>query len=122
MGQMRYAAMRKTRRLSVSQSHGRGLCFRGGTSHGTAKPRCGRVRTPSELKRNCRPLIDEHIRKGEDLPRPGRHRGRKYRLVRLPATQAAKPELYRKFTGAGIRKAEFPSAWGSAKAMWIGSS
>ena len=32
-------------------------------------------------------LVQEHIRKGEALPRPAKRRGRKYRLVSLPALQ-----------------------------------
>jgi antitoxin HicB len=51
-------------------------------------------------------LVQEHIRNGEELPRPGKPRGRKFRMVRLPALQAAKAELYREFLASGIRKAE----------------
>jgi antitoxin HicB len=51
-------------------------------------------------------LVQEHIRKGEPLPRPGRPRGRRLRIVQLPALQAAKAELYRLFLAFGLRKAD----------------
>jgi len=51
-------------------------------------------------------LVQEHMRHGEDLPWPSKPRGRKFRMVRLPALQAAKAELYREFLASGIRKAE----------------
>lgn len=52
-------------------------------------------------------MVQEHIRKGEPLPRPTRPRGRKYRMIRLPVLQGAKAELYTAFLASGIRKAEF---------------
>jgi antitoxin HicB len=51
-------------------------------------------------------LVQEHIRNGRDLPRPSKPRGRKFRMIRLPALQAAKAELYREFLASSIRKAE----------------
>jgi antitoxin HicB len=60
-------------------------------------------------------LVAEHIRTGENLPRPRRYRGRKFRPVRLPAMQAAKAELYREFLAAGIRKAELARRMGISK-------
>jgi antitoxin HicB len=51
-------------------------------------------------------LIQEHIRNNHDLPKPGRSHGRKIRLIRMPALQAAKAELYREFRASGIRKSE----------------
>jgi antitoxin HicB len=51
-------------------------------------------------------MIQEHIRKGEDLPRPSRPRGRKIRMIRLPALAGAKTDLYLEFQASGIRKAE----------------
>ncbi len=59
-----------------------------------------------------RTLVQEHIRKGEDLPSPRRPRGKKYRAVRLPALQGAKAELYLAFRASGIRKAEFARRMG----------
>src|SRR5579863_2667668 len=51
-------------------------------------------------------LVQEHIRNGRNLPRPTKPRGRKFRMIRLPALQAAKAELYREFLASSIRKAE----------------
>ena len=60
-------------------------------------------------------LVQEHIRKGEALPRPAKRRGRKYRLVSLPALQSAKAELYMAFLASGIRKAELARRLGIPK-------
>jgi antitoxin HicB len=51
-------------------------------------------------------MIRVHIRKGEVLPRPSNPRGRKYRMIRLPALQSTKAALYLAFQASGIRKAE----------------
>ena len=61
-------------------------------------------------------LVQEHIRNGEPLPRPGKPRGRKIRMARLPALQAAKAELYRLFQASGVRKAELARRLGIPKA------
>lgn len=61
-------------------------------------------------------LVQEHIRSGEPLPRPSRPGGRKIRMVRLPALQAAKVELYRLFLASGVRKAELARRLGIPKA------
>ena len=60
-------------------------------------------------------LVQEHIRKGEALPRPARPRGRRYRFVSLPALQSAKAELYMAFRASGIRKAELARRLGIPK-------
>ena len=60
-------------------------------------------------------LVQEHIRKGEELPLPTRPRGKKYRAVRLPALQSAKAELYMAFKESGIRKAELARRLGIPK-------
>jgi len=60
-------------------------------------------------------MIQEHIRKGEDLPRPSRPRGRKVRMIRLPALQGAKTDLYLEFLASGIRKAELARRLGIPK-------
>ena len=62
-----------------------------------------------------RTLIQEHIRKGEPLPLPSKARGRKYRMICLPALQNAKAELYIAFQGSGIRKAELARRLGIPK-------
>src|SRR4051794_33445336 len=41
-----------------------------------------------------RTMIREHIRNGEELPRPGKARARKYRMIRLGALDAMKASLY----------------------------
>jgi antitoxin HicB len=61
-------------------------------------------------------LVQEHIRNGEQLPRPGKPRGRKTRTVRLPALQSAKAELYRLLIESGVRKAELARRLGIPKA------
>jgi antitoxin HicB len=60
-------------------------------------------------------LVQEHIRNGEDLPRPGKPRGKKYRLIGLRALQSAKAEMYREFAASGIRKTELARRLGIAK-------
>jgi antitoxin HicB len=60
-------------------------------------------------------VIADYIAKGEPLPAQGKHRGRKYRPVRLPAMQSAKIELYREFCASGIRKAELARRMGISK-------
>jgi antitoxin HicB len=60
-------------------------------------------------------LVQEHIRKGEALPRPAKRRGRKYRFVSLPALPSAKAELYMAFLVSGIRKAELARRLGIPK-------
>ena len=52
-------------------------------------------------------MIQEHIRKGEELPRASKPRGRKYRMIRLAASQSMKAELYAAFRASGIKKIEF---------------
>jgi antitoxin HicB len=46
-----------------------------------------------------------------------RLRGRKYRLIRLPAMQAAKAELYRQFRASGLRKIDLASRMGIPKTV-----
>jgi len=53
-----------------------------------------------------RTMIRELIRQSEEIPRPGKRRGRKHRMIRVAALDAAKAELYMAFRSAGIRKAE----------------
>jgi|SRR5215469_15044117 len=52
-------------------------------------------------------MIREHIRNEEALPRPSKPRGRKYRIIRLPALQAMKAELHNAFRAPHMRKAQF---------------
>jgi hypothetical protein len=60
-------------------------------------------------------MIEEHIRQGEDLPRPTRPRGRKYRMIRLPALQELKAELYAAFRASGMKKTELARRLGIPK-------
>lgn len=60
-------------------------------------------------------LIQECINRGQPLPKPSRSRGRNFRLVRLPALQAAKTLLYKEWMDSGIRKAEFARRLGIPK-------
>ena len=48
-------------------------------------------------------LVQEHIRRGEDLPRPSKPRGRNLRMIRLPVLQAAKAQLYREFLASSMQ-------------------
>jgi len=52
-------------------------------------------------------MVQEHIRTGKELPKPGRFRGPKYRLIRLPAVQGMKAELYLAWRRSGMTKAQF---------------
>lgn len=63
-----------------------------------------------------RTLLGEHIRKGEPIPAAKTHRSSRYRLIALPALEAAKVELYRAFRDSGIRKSELARRLGIPKA------
>jgi antitoxin HicB len=60
-------------------------------------------------------MIQEHIRKGESLPAASRPRGKKFRMIRLPALQNAKAELYAAFRNSGLRKSELARLLGISK-------
>jgi antitoxin HicB len=60
-------------------------------------------------------VIGSYIDDGRRLPVPGKARGRKYRLVRIPALQEAKAMLYSAFLEAGIRKSDFARRLGISK-------
>src|SRR5664280_2532642 len=62
-----------------------------------------------------RSMIRELIRQGKVVPRPSRPRGRKHRMIRLAALDAAKAELYMGFLASGIRKAELARRLGIPK-------
>ena len=62
-----------------------------------------------------RTMIHEHIRKGEEIPRPSRPRGRKYRVIRLAALDMTKAELYSAFRASGIKKVELARRLGIPK-------
>jgi len=60
-------------------------------------------------------LIADRIEKQEALPRIQKRRGARYRLVRLPALEAAKALLYSEWLRSGIRKAELARRMGIPK-------
>jgi antitoxin HicB len=62
-----------------------------------------------------RTLIQEHIRKGEPLPLPNKSRGKKYRMIELPAKVALKTELYIAFKASGITKTALAQKLGIPK-------
>lgn len=54
-------------------------------------------------------LIQDHIRRAEPLPTPGKLRGRNrrsIRLIRLSVLHSLKVELYQAFLASGLRKSE----------------
>ena len=60
-------------------------------------------------------LISDSIDQGGDLPKPSKRRGRRHRVVSLPALQSAKVELYQAFRASGLRKAELARRIGIPK-------
>ena|ERR1017187_10605343 len=50
-----------------------------------------------------RTMIRELIRQGKPVPRPSKPPGRKHRMIRLAALDAAKAELYMAFHASGLR-------------------
>jgi antitoxin HicB len=60
-------------------------------------------------------ILGEMMKRGDVLPVPNKLRSRQYRLVDLPALQAAKVELYRAFKKSRITKAELARRVGIAK-------
>jgi antitoxin HicB len=62
-----------------------------------------------------RTMLAEHIRRSEEIPRPKAYRGVRYRLIALPALEAAKVELYRVFRASGMRKSDLARSLGISK-------
>jgi antitoxin HicB len=62
-----------------------------------------------------RSIVAELIRRGEQLPRARKHRGKNYRLISLPALHSAKIELYSAFRASGVKKAELARRIGIPK-------
>jgi antitoxin HicB len=62
-------------------------------------------------------VIAEIIKRGEEIPAARKARGAKYRVIRLPAMQAAKVELYRQFRLSGLRKADLARRLGIPKTI-----
>jgi antitoxin HicB len=59
-------------------------------------------------------MLDWHIRNGKDIP-AARKRGRRYRMIDLPAIIALKIELYNAFRASGVTKTEFAAKLGIPK-------
>lgn len=62
-----------------------------------------------------RAMVREMMKGGEKLPRPLKYRGKRYRLISLPALQSAKVELYLAFRASGMKKAELARRIGIPK-------
>jgi antitoxin HicB len=62
-----------------------------------------------------RSIVSELMKRGEDLPRTRKRRGRQYRLVTLPALQSAKAEFYSAFRTSGLQKTELARRIGIPK-------
>jgi antitoxin HicB len=62
-----------------------------------------------------RTMIQEHMRNGEEIPRPGKPRRRKRRTIRLTALESAKVALYSAFRSSGIKKVELARRLGIPK-------
>ncbi|MGO9011346.1 MAG: type II toxin-antitoxin system HicB family antitoxin [Bryobacteraceae bacterium] len=60
-------------------------------------------------------MLAHSIRHGKPVQPPTQPRGRKYRMIELPAMVALKTELYIAFQGSGIRKAELARRLGIPK-------
>ena len=61
-------------------------------------------------------MIAHCIRHGKPVPSPSSQpKGKKYRMIELPAMMAAKTELYMAFKASGIRKAELARRLGIPK-------
>lgn len=62
-----------------------------------------------------RSIAGELMKRGEELPRATKHRGKKYRLISLPALQSAKAEFYSAFRASRIKKTELARRIGIPK-------
>jgi antitoxin HicB len=60
-------------------------------------------------------MIGCYIHHGEPVQPPTQPKGRKYRMIALPAVAALKTELYIAFQASGIRKAELARRLGIPK-------
>ncbi len=60
-------------------------------------------------------MLAHCIRHGKPILPPSQPKGRKYRMIELPAFVALKTELYMAFQESGIRKAEFARRLGIPK-------
>ena len=84
--------------------------FEWGVTQGDTEAEAGEMAADA-----IRTMIRELIRRGKEIPRPSKPRGRKHRMIRLPVLDAAKAELYVAFLASGIRKAELARRLGIPK-------
>jgi antitoxin HicB len=60
-------------------------------------------------------IVGELMKRGDALPHPTKRRGKKYRLISLPALQSAKTEFYSAFRASRIKKSELARRIGIPK-------
>jgi antitoxin HicB len=60
-------------------------------------------------------MVQEHIRTRKELPKSGKFRGPKYRLIRLPASQGMKAELYMAWRASGMTMVQFARRLGISR-------
>jgi len=84
--------------------------FDWGISQGDTEPEAREMAADA-----IRTMIQEHIRRGEEIPRPSKPRSRKYRMIHLAALDAAKAELYSAFQASGLKKVELARRLGIPK-------
>jgi antitoxin HicB len=60
-------------------------------------------------------VVAELMSSGEAVPVARKHRGKKYRLICLPALQSAKADLYSAFRASQVKKAELARRLGIPK-------
>jgi len=60
-------------------------------------------------------VIEELIRRGKEIPRRSKVRGRKYRLIRLPVFQELKTALYMRWRESGVKKGDLARRLGIPK-------
>ena len=62
-------------------------------------------------------MIAHCIRHGKPVPHPSQPKGKRHRMIELPALAGLKTELYIAFQASGIRKAELASRLGIPKTI-----
>jgi antitoxin HicB len=60
-------------------------------------------------------IVGELMKRGDALPNATKRRGKKYRLISLPALQSAKAEFYSAFRASRIKKSELARRIGIPK-------
>jgi antitoxin HicB len=60
-------------------------------------------------------VIEEPIRRGQEIPQRSKVHGRKYRLIRLPVFQELKTALYMRWRESGVKKGDLARRLGIPK-------